>query len=292
MPLDIAYLKTKQAPVPRGGGIVLVFTILIGILIADSGYAVIFSLLLLTAVALLCDLIDIPNLVKILVQMLAIAVTLSSMRHGLFGAWLMPDVDKCLTALLWLWVMQCFKATDRMDGFCTTHLVALGAAIIFLMAMESKFPGPMAESGLVIAGAGIGFLWWNWPPAKITMNEVGHIPLSFLVGYLLLQLIQAGYVFPALILPAYFLSDATITWVRRLYHKKSVFAQYEDYYYLRRLRRGTSARVILNYVMGLHILLACLAVFSVLEPDIAALPLALAYFAVFMLLGFFIYERN
>lgn len=293
MPLDIAYVKTRQAPVARSGGIVLVFSIIIGLLMADIGYSVVFSLLLLAAMALLSDLIDIPGFVKWLVQLLAIAVTLGSMPHGLFGDFLLtPTIDKCITALLWLWLIRCFSITDGLDGLCASHVVALSAAIVFVMAMAGKFPGDMAHYGLILTSAAIGFLWWNWPPAKIMLGEVGRTPLGFLIGFLLLLLIQQDHVFPALILPAYFLSDASLTALRRLYHGKKIWAVHSDHYYQRRTRFATTAPAIIRYIMGLHMLLAFLAVFSELQPDIALILLALAYFAVFMLLGFFAYERR
>lgn len=292
LPLDIAYVKTKQAPTPRGGGIVLVFTILIGLLMADAGYGLVFSLLLLAAIALLSDIIEVPGFVKLLVQLIAIAVTLGSLPYGLFGELLPPEMDKLLTGLLWLWLVQCFKITDGIDGLCAAHVVAFGASLVFIMAMVGKFPGDLANYGLVITCAAVGFIWWNWPPAKIGLNEVGSLPLGFLTGYLILLLVHEGHVFPAAILPAYFLSDASLTALRRLYYGKRIWAVHSDHYYQRRTRYATTAPAIIRYIMGLHILLAFLAVFSELQPDIALVPLALAYFAAFMLLGFFAHERH
>lgn len=292
LPLDIAYLRTRQAPTPRSGGVVLVFTILIGLLMADAGYGLVLGLLLLLALALLSDWIDVPGFVKLLVLFMAISIVLGGMPQGLFPDLLPPTTDKLVTALLWVWLVQCFKITDGIDGLCASHVVALGASLVFLMAMAGRFPSDIAHYGLIITGAAMGFVWWNWPPAKIGLGESGSLPLGFLAGYLMLTLAQQGHLFPALILPAYFLSDASLTALRRLYYGKRIWAVHSDHYYQRRTRFATTAPAIIRYIMGLHILLAFLAVFSELQPDIALVPLALAYFAVFMLLGFFAHERH
>src|SRR3546814_1731258 len=48
-------------------------------------------------------------------------------------------------------------------------------------------------------------------PAKVFLGDVGSVPLGFLLGWLLLGLAAAGHWAPALILPLYYLADATIT---------------------------------------------------------------------------------
>lgn len=283
-PPSVAMLKKRLARVPGGGGIVPVFTIAMALVIADSGYGVIFGMLLLAGIALLGQLLPLPAFVKLSVQLLAVAVALGGLPHGLFSA-LPPQLDKIATAVLWIWLMACFRRYDGMDGLCASQITALGASLVFLLAMIGRFPGTLAELALSMGAAAIGFAWWNWPPARIRMGEPGTLPLGFLYGYALLLLAQQGQTAAALILPAYVLSDASLTWLRGLRSPGAML------YYQRRISHA-AAPATLRYVAGLHLLLGFLAVFAALQPAIAALPLALAYFAVFMMLGFFAYERH
>ena len=49
------------------------------------------------------------------------------------------------------------------------------------------------DYALVIAGVSLGFLWWNWPPARIFLGDVGSIPLGFLLAWLLFGLAAKGF---------------------------------------------------------------------------------------------------
>src|SRR3546814_11753862 len=82
-----------------------------------------------------------------------------------------------------------------------------------LLALPMPGAGPPASLflGASIAAAAAGVLWWNWHPAKVFLGDVGSVPLGFLLGWLLLGLAAAGHWAPALILPLYYLADATIT---------------------------------------------------------------------------------
>src|SRR3546814_6996156 len=81
-----------------------------------------------------------------------------------------------------------------------------------LLALPMPGAGPPASLflGASIAAAAAGFLWWNWHPAKVFLGDVGSVPLGFLLGWLLLGLAAAGDWAAALILPLYYLADATI----------------------------------------------------------------------------------
>ena len=62
-----------------------------------------------------------------------------------------------------------------------------------------------------VTGAALGFLVWNWSPARIFLGDVGSVPLGYLLGFLLLDRRGRGHWKIALILPLYFLADATMT---------------------------------------------------------------------------------
>ena len=61
-----------------------------------------------------------------------------------------------------------------------------------------------------------GFAYFNRPVAKLFLGDVGSLPVGLVLGWLLLLLAGSGHLAAALVLPFYYLADATITLVRRL----------------------------------------------------------------------------
>jgi UDP-N-acetylmuramyl pentapeptide phosphotransferase/UDP-N-acetylglucosamine-1-phosphate transferase len=141
-------------------------------------------------------------------------------------------------------------------------------------------------AGLALSGAALGFLWWNWHPARIFLGDVGSVPLGFVIGGLLLGLVGAGYWAAALILPLYYLADASITLLRRLFAGQPIWRAHRDHYYQRaaagRLgHAGTSTAVaILDIVL---IALAILAASA--SPMLALLAAAVLVAALLTVFG-------
>ena len=105
---------------------------------------------------------------------------------------------------------------DGIDGIAAVEVttVSVGGALLYLLAV----PGDVRwMTPLVVAGATLGFLRWNWPPAKIFMGDVGSGFLGLVLAALSLE---AGWAEPRLfwawaILLGVFVVDATVTLVRR-----------------------------------------------------------------------------
>jgi len=286
--LDRPTLRSNhQAPTPRGGGIAVVMALIIGLLIADINYAIIIAMFLLAAISLLDDLIGVPPLVRLLVQVLAVSMPLAMVHAPIWGGLLPVWLDKGATAFLWIWIINLFNFMDGIDGLSASEMIGIGIGFCLLSVFAGTFPQALFAYSLILVAAGCGFLWWNWHPAKIFLGDVGSIPVGFLVGYLLLLAATSGYVFAALILPAYYFSDGTLTLARRLCQGKKVWVAHSEHYYQKAVRRGRRHDAVARHIFGINILLILLATLSVIDPQLAVLYLSVAYMAVFMLLGFF-----
>lgn len=272
---------------PRGGGIAVVFALIIGLMVADINYGIVLSLLLLAAISLMDDLIGVSLPVRLLVEVLAVSIPLSAMTDpiwgGLFPGWL----DTVMTGALWVWFMNMFNAMDKVDGMAVTGTIGIGTGLCLLTALAGTFLSDLSAYSLVMACTGCGFLWWNWPPAKISLSEVGSIPSGFLCGYVLILAVMSGYVFAAFILPAYVLADSAISLCQRLGQHKKVWGTAFSHYYQKAIMRGRSQENVVRYVFGTNLLLILLATLSIIDAELAGLYTAIAYMTVFMLLGFF-----
>lgn len=289
--VDIPNLRSNHTrPTPKGGGIAVVMALVICLLVADLDYSIVLSLLLLTAISLLDDLIGVPISVRFLVQVIAVAIPLSAMQlafNGFFPIWF----DKLLIGIFWVWFINLFNFMDGIDGISAAETVCIGIGLCFPAALTGAFPNALSTYALIVAAAGFGFWWWNRHPAKIFLGDVGSVPIGFLLGYLLLLAAMQGYIYAAVILPAYYLGDSTVTLLRRLYQGKKIWQAHSEHYYQRAVRGGWRHDQVVRYILGCNLLLLLLATLSILNPEVAWVHLAMAYLIVCMLLGFFAHNN-
>jgi UDP-N-acetylmuramyl pentapeptide phosphotransferase/UDP-N-acetylglucosamine-1-phosphate transferase len=122
----------------------------------------------------------------------------------------------------------------------------------------------------------IGFAPFNRPVAKLFLGDVGSLPIGLLVGYLLLVLAGRGHLAAALLLPLYYLADATLTLLRRLLRRERVWHAHRTHFYQRATDNGLSVRAVVWRVFAVNVVLALLAVATVLLPGLTVSLGALA----------------
>jgi UDP-N-acetylmuramyl pentapeptide phosphotransferase/UDP-N-acetylglucosamine-1-phosphate transferase len=150
-----------------------------------------------------------------------------------------------LSGVAWLWFVNLFNFMDGIDGLAgsETAAIGLGAVLLASIGAVGVVPGAL---GLVLVGAALGFLLWNWQPAKIFLGDVGSIPLGYLIGWLLLALAAQGHWVAALLLPGYYLADASLTLARRLMRGERIWQAHREHFYQHAVRQGRShAQVVL-----------------------------------------------
>src|SRR5260370_28952463 len=112
----------------------------------------------------------------------------------------------------------------------------------------------------------VGFAPFNRPVAKVFLGDVGSLPIGLLLGWCLLQLAYNQQIVAAMLLPLYYLSDATVTLLRRLTRGEPVWAAHRSHFYQRATdNRFTVLRVVAE-VFALNIALAVLAVRTIMAP--------------------------
>ena len=93
---------------------------------------------------------------------------------------------------------------------------------------------------LALCGAMIGFAPFNRPVARLFLGDVGSLPIGLLLGWLLVVLAGSGHFAAALLLPLYYLADATITLLRRLANGEPVWQAHRSHFYQRAMDNGFS----------------------------------------------------
>jgi UDP-N-acetylmuramyl pentapeptide phosphotransferase/UDP-N-acetylglucosamine-1-phosphate transferase len=283
--------SSHQIPVPRGGGLALVPLVLFAWLMlalagmAPSGTGLIVAITALLALVSWRD--DVGGLAvawRFLVHVVAVGLGLLALPpSALVFQGLLPFLlDRAAALLLWVWFLNLYNFMDGIDGItCTeTIFLGLGTAAVLLLADAGDDDAPMLA--LAAAGGAAGFLRWNWPPARIFLGDVGSVPLGFVMGWLLLAMAAKGLWVPALILPLYYLADATLTLLARIGRGERIWQAHRQHFYQRAIAPDGDHGAALKLIIGGNLALLGLALLAVLWPWPALL---LAMFATATLLA-------
>ena len=258
--------SSHAMPTPRGGGIAVVSAVAAAWIVfwaagvlSVASLAIAAGMLALAAVSWIDDLKGLPPGWRLIAQVAVVAMGLWALPAGLlFQGWLPPRFDAIAGALAWIWFVNLFNFMDGIDGIAGSEAAAIGVGLVLIAGFGiGRDPG-IAALGAVVAAAALGFLVWNWAPAKIFLGDVGSVPLGYVLGFLLLGLAARGWWKAALILPAYFLADATLTLLRRVARSERVWQAHREHFYQRAVQRGlTHAAVVRRMIAADIVLLAC-----------------------------------
>jgi UDP-GlcNAc:undecaprenyl-phosphate GlcNAc-1-phosphate transferase len=158
-----------------------------------------------------------------------------------------------LFTLIWLMgMMYTTKLLDGVDGL-VSGMAAIGGLIIFLFTTTTQYYQPdIALASLIFSAACLGFLVFNWHPAKIFLGEGGSLLLGYILG--VLAIISGGKVAIALLIMGIPILDVGWTILRRLYYGKNPF-KFADKKHLHHrlldLGLGQRKTVLFYYIMAL-----------------------------------------
>jgi len=259
--------SSHTRPTPKGAGLAIVPIVAAAWLWAGwaTGNAhaapAIVGALALGALSWLDDLKGLSPLARLAGQAFAVAAVLfaAPLPGPVFGGLLPHWLDLAAAGLAWLWFVNLFNFMDGIDGIAGVETAALGLGTALVTVMAGLPPAYLLY-GVAVACAALGFLRWNWQPARIFLGDVGSVPLGFLLGWLLLALAAAGQWAAALILPLYYLADATVTLLRRGLRGEPVWRAHRQHFYQLAVGRGLSHAEVAGHVLWVDIVLMALAV--------------------------------
>ena len=258
---------------PRGGGIDIVSAIIIGWIVDRT-----FTLTLnfhdiiilggcfgLAIVCFIDDIRGLPAASKLISQTIFVfpGFWIMSETGGIFRGWLDIELDILFTGLLWLWFINLFNFMDGIDGLTGVEVFVLGLGLAFFSAtgvINEQVLGP----SIVFMASALGFLVWNWAPSKVFLGDVGSIPLGYLIGWSLISITPETISHPSLlviilILPGYYLADASITLGVRILKRKNIFEAHRDHFYQKAVQNGASHSTVCIAVLVVNILLLSIA---------------------------------
>lgn len=228
--LDIPNARSSHVmPTPRGGGVAIVVTFLLAL-----GLLVFFGLIFVPVFAACAGAGAIVAIIGFMDDRGHIAARWRLLGHFFAGAWALfwlggvPVVNVfgavldlgwigAVLALVYLvWMLNLYNFMDGIDGIAGVEAICVcfGACLLY---------GLLGQSGamwapLLLGASVAGFLFWNFPPARIFMGDAGSGFLGLMLGVLSLQAgwISTQLLWSWLILLGVFIVDATFTLIRRL----------------------------------------------------------------------------
>lgn len=156
-----------------------------------------------------------------IVSVIAGGVQIEKITNPLGGYIYLGAGSAILIALWLLGMMYTTKLLDGLDGL-VSGLTAIGALVIFLFTMSAKYYQPdIGLTALILAAACLGFLFFNWQPAKIFLGEGGSLFLGYALA--VLSIISGGKIAIALLVMGLPILDVVWTIIRRLAAGKNPF---------------------------------------------------------------------
>ena len=208
------------------------------------------------------DLKNLPAFVKLIFQVLAVLiVTISEFRFKQIFGWILPTPLSFVLTFAWiLGVINAYNLIDGLDGLCGslsfTTVITLGVLYSLSNSME-------AGVCFCLAGAILGFLCFNWPPAKIFMGDAGSQFLGFMIAILPLYTsgdsFEYNKFFIMIVLTSFPVFDTIAAIWRRLREHRPVMSPDSSHLHHKLLHLGFSKWSAL-YVVLLFQIIDCVAV--------------------------------
>jgi Fuc2NAc and GlcNAc transferase len=253
--------------VPRGGGLAIVVVWYLGVtlfywfdIITPSLFYALLCGLVLAGVSFLDDIIQVKPIIRLAVHFgvsIAALYLLGGLRKPVtpgIDILSIPEVINPLAVVGMVWFINLYNFMDGADGFASVEAISIGLVLfVFTGSMEL----------LLLVSAVLGFLYWNWPKAKIFMGDVGSTQFGFILVVLGINYHNTldFSIFNWLMISSPFWFDATLTLFRRWRNKEKLSEAHRKHAYQRFIRAGYShkeldlALIFFNSIVFLMILI-------------------------------------
>jgi UDP-N-acetylmuramyl pentapeptide phosphotransferase/UDP-N-acetylglucosamine-1-phosphate transferase len=259
--------SSHTAPTPQGAGTaVIAATLLIssGFLLSSAGAfaataPLLAATLFIAALGAFDDITPLSVMPRLLAQTAAVAVTLWALPEAVRIAPFLPFwAERALLLVGTLWFVNLVNFMDGLDWMTVAETVPVTAALVALgLSGALSWPSTIVVAGL--AGACLGFAPYNKPVARVFLGDVGSLPIGLLLAWCLIELAAQSWA-AALLLPLYYLMDATLTLLRRLLKREAVWQAHRSHFYQRATTNGFTVMQVVGRIFVLNLALAALAI--------------------------------
>jgi UDP-N-acetylmuramyl pentapeptide phosphotransferase/UDP-N-acetylglucosamine-1-phosphate transferase len=262
--------SSHRQSTPQGGGIAVVAATIVVIacavvfvpdLVKDQRQLLIVlaAAVGLAIVGVTDDVRPMEALPRLILQAAAVGMVIASLPAELRVLPVLPWwIERLCILIGGVWLVNLTNFMDGIDWMTVAEVVPVTAALA-AFGLMGALPHDATVVSLALCGAMIGFVPFNRPVARLFLGDVGSLPIGLLLGWLLLLLAAQEHLIAALLLPLYYLADATITVLRRLMQGEPVTQAHRSHFYQQASDRGFSVYQIVGRVFAANIVLCALA---------------------------------
>ena len=276
--------SSHKTPTPRGGGIAFVATSLVGFLLLLLNNALneseLFALCCAAVIVAIAGHLDDRQKISgatVRLVLHAISAIILIVGVGIPSELTLFDrivntgiVGSILGVIYLVWLLNLFNFMDGTDGIAASEaifVVLAGAFLNYHVLADANH----SAAAVILSASTFGFILYNWSPAKIFMGDVGSGYLGIVIGGL--SLIAANQdpdlLWVWIILLAVFVSDATVTLIRRLLRKQKPHVAHRSHAYQHlAIRFNSHAKVALG-VLAVNIVWLLPIAFFVADKQLA-----------------------
>ena len=266
--------KIHSGNIPRLGGIGIFFAFVISAVAFifinkvdnfNKIVPIIIAGAIIFTFALLDDLLTLPALIKLIVQLVAVSIVVfNGFRFKQIFGWILPLPVSIVLTFGWvLGVINAYNLIDGLDGLCGSFSIS---SIITLGILYSLTGNPESTLCFILAAAIFGFLCFNWPPAKLFMGDAGSQFLGFMIS--VFPLFNSDNVFEynklliMLVITAFPVFDTIAAIWRRIRDKRPIMSPDRAHLHHKLLNLGYSKKNALYLLCFLQLILCSSVIIS------------------------------
>jgi UDP-GlcNAc:undecaprenyl-phosphate GlcNAc-1-phosphate transferase len=237
--------KLHARPTPYLGGVALTLTALVASAFLQGWSAEALVILggaaLVSLVGLIDDVRTLAPLLRLAVECAAaLMAAAAGARVHLFGG----PADWAITVAWLVVITNAFNLLDNMDGAAGAIAAITATALTGMAVLGSQWL--VASLAAVVAGSCLGFLQYNWHPARIFMGDAGSLFLGYLLAVIALKLrfpvSHASSILAVILFTGPALFDTTLVVIARVREGRPIYLGSTDHVAHRLLQRGMNPR--------------------------------------------------
>jgi UDP-GlcNAc:undecaprenyl-phosphate GlcNAc-1-phosphate transferase len=286
-------LKTQVAPVPYLGGLAVFLSFLLSCGLVYEFSKEVLGLLLAQSLIVLLGLIDDFGVLsarnKLIGQLIACFILIKAgimIKIEFLPYWL-----AALFSILWiLAITNGFNLIDVMDGLSTG--IAFFCSVFFFIIAQVNDRPMIAVLTIALAGSLLGFLKYNFDPAKIYLGDTGSMFIGLTLGSLALigsysEINKLGYLTPLVILGLPIFDTCLVSYIRFI-RGHSIFIGSSDHFALRLRKWALTKRQTVIASYGVTIMLGIVGLFMIFTTSYNSLIILFSVILAFLLVALFL----
>lgn len=203
-------------------------------------------------------------------------------------------IDLAITTLAFVAFINIYNFMDGIDGITAVESIHLSITTLLLCYLKIDIITHLnfiVITNLILLGFALGFIIFNWSPAKIFIGDVGSISLGFLCGVCLLMLAcDSERLFVSCVIASlYYITDGGLTILIRLINKEKIWTPHLNHFFQKAIRRGWTHKEVVTNIIICNLCLMILSAGALYYPIIS---ITLAFIVVTITLTVFVQKRN